>query len=168
MERFQNINVVFVQEEICLLAGTIDATEKYSPTTINALTFFSTISQLSIILKLVRRTSDTIIAAAYLYQNYPVDSREPLYAKLENDVATTCGLDHPNQMYQIMKYIYGLADAGNAYYIAYSEHMMSNVYKISKMDPCLFYKITDIEITFIMIHVDDTFICRNKVEFKVL
>jgi hypothetical protein len=33
------------------------------------------------------------------------------------------------------------------------------------MDPCLFYRINEIETTFIMIHVDDTFICSNKVEY---
>jgi hypothetical protein len=143
-----------------MLAGTIDPSETYSPT-INSLTF-STILQLAIIFKLIRRTSDTI--GAYLYQDYPINEREPLYTILERDVAIACGLD-PEQYYQIVRYLYGLADAGKAYYTSYSDHMMANGYEKSKMDPCLFYRINEIETTFIMIHVDDTFICSNKVEY---
>jgi hypothetical protein len=71
-----------------------------------------------------------------LYRDYPIDTREPLYTKLEENVAKTCGLD-PKQYYQIMKYLYGLADAGRAYYTAYSEHMIANGYQRSKMGPLL-------------------------------
>jgi hypothetical protein len=68
-----------------MLADTLAPSETYSPT-INALTTFATVLQLSIIFKLIRKTNDTI-GAYFLYQNYPIDEREPLYTKLEKPVA---------------------------------------------------------------------------------
>jgi hypothetical protein len=101
-----------------------------------------------------RKTVDTV--GAYLYQHYPTDKRV-LLTKLDPNVARICNLD-PNNYYQIVRYLYGLPDAGKAYYEAYSTHLIENGYKKSSFDPCLFYKINDQEMTFIVIHVDDTFI----------
>jgi hypothetical protein len=143
-----------------MLAGTLEPWETYSPT-INALTF-ATILQLAIIFKLIMKTNDTI--GAYLYQHYPIKEREPLYTKLERTIAIACGLD-PDQYYQIMMFLYGLSDAGKAYYVAYSTYLIENGYRRSRMDPCLFTRITEDETTFVMIHVDDTFICSNKTEY---
>jgi hypothetical protein len=76
---------------------------------------------------------------------------------LNPTVAEICSLD-PEQYYQIVRYLYGLPDAGKAYYEAYSAHLIENGYEKSSFDPCLFYKINENETTFVVIHVDDTFI----------
>ena len=47
-----------------------------------------------------------------------------------------------NQTYRIRRYIYGLPDAGRAYYDAYSEHLLEHGFVITVSDPCLFTKIS--------------------------
>ena len=135
-----------------MLTGILTTEETYSPT-INPLTF-ALILQLAVIFKMKKKTVDTV--SAYLYQQYPTHVRTIL-TKLEENVAEALGLD-PQQHYLIQRYLYGLPDAGKAYYEAYSQLLMNNGYKRSAMDPCLFYKINQEEATFIVIHVDDTFI----------
>ena len=137
-----------------LLKGLIKDT--YSPT-INSLTF-SVVHQLAIMRDMQRKTIDVV--GAYLYQDYPDDAL-PLIVTLEPAVATVCGLN-PNQSYRIRKYLYGLPDAGKAYYKAYSSHLISHGYRRSKSDPCLFSKVNDSERTYIVIHVDDTFVASNN------
>jgi len=139
------------------LKGVLGADQTYSPTIF--LLTFSVIFHLAIILKMFRRTIDTV--AAYLYQKYPTEAdRKPLYVRLEKLVAEVCGLD-PQQIYQVMRYLYGLPDAGKAYYAAVSGHLISNGYTISKLDPCLFYRVNADETTYITLHVDDTFVCST-------
>ena len=82
---------------------------------------------------------DTV--SAYLCQDYPQDAT-PLYLKLPKIIAQICGID-PKQTYRVKKYIYGLPDAGRAYYEAYSTHRIDNGFSRSIADPCLFYKFTD-------------------------
>jgi hypothetical protein len=137
----------------------LSADKTYSPT-VNNLTF-ATILQIAIIFNLKRRTIDVV--GAYLYQDFPLHDREPLYLKLEKLVAEACDLD-PEQIYQVKKFIYGLPDAGRAYYDAYSSHLIKHGYQKSFMDPCLFFKVDELETTFILIHVDDTFVCSNNLE----
>jgi hypothetical protein len=135
-----------------MLAGLLLADETYSPT-VSPLTF-ALILQLAVIFGMKRKTIDTV--GAYLYQKYPTDKRI-LITRLSPEVAKICDLD-PDQPYKIVRYLYGLPDAGKAYYEAYSSHLMQSGYKKSAFDPCLFYKISDEELTLIVIHVDDTFI----------
>jgi hypothetical protein len=135
-----------------MLANLLLPDETYSPT-VSHLTF-ALVLQLAVIFGMKRKTVDTV--GAYLYQDYPADKRT-LVTRLSPEVAKICNLD-PNQMYRIAKYIYGLPDAGKAYYEAYSTHLIASGYKKSKLDPCLFYKISETEFTMIVIHVDDTFI----------
>jgi hypothetical protein len=104
-----------------------------------------------------RQTLDVV--GAYLYQDYP-DDAVPLLVTLDSDVAHVCGLD-PNQSYRIRKYLYGLPDAGKAYFEAYRDHLTANGYTQAKADPCLFTKLTATERTYIVIHVDDTFIASS-------
>jgi len=60
-------------------------------------------------------------------------------------------------------FICGLLDAGSAYYGNSSSNLIDNGYIRSKMDPCLFYRVNEEEeITYIMIHVDDTLVCSNS------
>ena len=71
----------------------------------------------------------------------------------------------------MLQYIYGLPDAGRAYYDAYSEHLISNGYHRTASDPCLFFKILGSRRrVYIWIHVDDTLIAaddlRDIEEFK--
>lgn len=135
-----------------LILNLLTSEDTYSPT-ISPLTF-ALILQLAVIFGMKKKTIDTV--GAYLYQAYPSDKRQ-LFTTLDSKVAEVCNLD-PNQVYMVLRYIYGLPDAGKAYYEAYSKLLMDNDYVRSAMDPCLFYKITSTDTTFIVIHVDDTFI----------
>ena len=90
-----------------------------------------------------------------------------LYLKLEPGVAKACGLD-PMQLYRIRKYLYGLPDAGRAYYKAYSSHLQSNGYLQTISDPCLFVKLSAGERTYAWIHVDDTFVASTSASEIIL
>jgi len=79
-------------------------------------------------------TFDTV--AAYLHQKYP-DDLKPLYLKFPRALAEACDIN-PEQLYRIKKYLYGLPDAGRAYYLAYSIVLEQNGYVKSLSDPCLF------------------------------
>jgi len=72
-------------------------------------------------------------------------------------IAIACGLN-PDQLYRVNKFLYGLPDAGRAYYIAYSELLIANGYTRSQSDPCLFYSIKDEIWTYVWCHVDDMMI----------
>ena len=133
-------------------------TETYSPT-ISALAY-ATVHQISIIDKMESCTIDTV--GAYLYQNYP-DSEPPLYIILPSNVSTALHLD-PSIVYRIRKYLYGLPDAGRAYYKAYSELIISNGYQRSASDPCLFVRTYGSHRTYIWIHVDDTFVTSTSAQ----
>jgi hypothetical protein len=69
-------------------------------------------------------TIDTV--GASLYQDYPEEA-EPLFLRLEPEVALACGLE-PTQLYRVRKSLYGLPDAGRAYYHAYSTHLKNHGY----------------------------------------
>jgi hypothetical protein len=60
--------------------------------------------------------------------------------------------------YRIRKYLYGLPDAGLAYYKAYSAHLEAGGYSRTVSDPCLFIKLDGNHRTYVWTHVDDTFI----------
>lgn len=140
------------------LAGEIK--ETYSPT-ISALAY-AVVHQLAVIDNMEMCTIDTV--GAYLYQDYPDDAL-PIYMKFESAVANACGLD-PNQLYRIRKYLYGLPDAGRAYYQAYSQHLISHDYKQTISDPCLFVKFDGVNRTYVWIHVDDTFVATTNIREK--
>ena len=89
--------------------------ETYSPT-ISALAY-STVHQLAIIDRMKQCIVDTV--GAYLYQDYPTDA-VPLYLTLPKNVAEVCGYAADTK-FRIRKYLYGLPDAGRAYYRAYSQ-----------------------------------------------
>jgi hypothetical protein len=101
-------------------------------------------------------TFDTV--SAYLHQAYP-DTLKPLYLKLPKQLAEACGLN-PAQLYRVKKYLYGLPDAGRAYYLAYSTALEKHGYTKSFSDPCLFMRIDPSQNirTYVWIHVDDTFV----------
>jgi hypothetical protein len=128
----------------------------FSPT-VKPLTF-AFMLQLAITLQLIWCTAD--IKSAYL--NVPRPSLEtPILTKLEKFVAEICGLD-PAQLYRVDKCLYGLPDSGRHFYKHYRDVLIAEGYTMSKMDNCLFYKITDTEKTFIVLYVDDTLIFSNK------
>jgi hypothetical protein len=128
----------------------------FSPT-IKPLTF-AFMLQLAVTLQLIWCTAD--IKSAYL--NVPRPANEtPILTKLEKFVAEICGLD-PAQLYRVDKCLYGLPDSGRHFYKHYRDVLIAEGYTISKMDNCLFYKITDTEKTFIVLYVDDTLIFSNK------
>jgi hypothetical protein len=134
------------------------AQETYSPT-IGALTY-STLQNVALIDGMETMLVDTV--AAFLCQDYPYETSH-LYVKFEPLVAEICGYD-PTVRYQVRKYLYGLPDAGVAYYKEYSKVIMNNGYKKSKYDPCLFYLNTDMIRTYVWIHVDDTYLCSSTKE----
>ena len=126
----------------------------YSPT-VSMLTHTSLL-QLAIFDGMHMATFDTV--AAYLHQKYPEDLK-PLYLKFPRALAEACAIN-PEQLYRIKKYLYGLPDAGRAYYLAYSGVLQQNGYKKSLSDPCLFIYIDGAKgiRTYVWIHVDDTFV----------
>jgi hypothetical protein len=132
--------------------------ETYSPT-IGALAY-STVHQIAIIDRMKRITVDTV--GAFLTQFYP-DDAEPLYVVFPGNVATALNLD-PNQKYRVLKYIYGLPDAGVAFYRAYAAHLIAKGYVRTRSDPCLFVKIEGGVRTYVWTHVDDTFVCSTHQE----
>jgi histone deacetylase 1/2 len=132
--------------------------DTYSPT-VSTLAH-SVLHQIAVLDGMETCLMDTV--AAYLNQAYPEDAT-PLYLQLPRAVAEVCGLD-PNQVYRIKKYLYGLPDAGRAYYLAYREHLLQNGYAPTASDPCLFVRLTDKETTYIWFHVDDTFVASNAKE----
>jgi hypothetical protein len=84
------------------------------------------------------------VTGAYLYQEYPFE--QPLAVTLQSEVCDILGIAKE------------MSDAGKAYYIAFSNHIVENGYTKSLLDPCLFYKIHNDnvkDIILICIHVDD-------------
>ena len=137
----------------------LETPQSYSPTV--ATLTHNTIFQLAVKLKKVRATGD--ITAAYLQVSYPVD-RTPIVCKLEKLVATVCDLK-PDQVYHVMKSIYGLPDSGRAFYYAYKHHLLAVGYKQSRADPCLFIKdYKDEGTVWLEIHVDDTYLYGDTKE----
>ena len=126
----------------------------YSPT-VSMLTHTSML-QLAVHDRMSMATFDTV--SAYLHQAYP-DTLKPLYLKLPKQLAEACGLN-PAQLYRVKKYLYGLPDAGRAYYLAYSTALEKHGYTKSFSDPCLFMRIDPSQNirTYVWIHVDDTFV----------
>jgi hypothetical protein len=118
--------------------------------------------QLSIYDNMFMATYDTV--AAYLYQTYPAQAK-PLYLRLPRRVAQACNIP-PDQTYRVKKYLYGLADAGRAYYLAYSKLLTEKGYTKSLSDPCLFYRLVPEQgiRTMVWFHVDDTFVASTHKE----
>ena len=132
-----------------------DLSETYSPTV--GVATYSLMQTIAVIDELVEALVDTV--AAFLAQDYP-DDAPPLYVKLDPILAEIAGLN-PHQVYRIRKYLYGIPDAGRAYYKAYSGLLIRNGYIQSKFDPCLFFKVGDGKVTYVWIHVDDTFVAAS-------
>ena len=132
--------------------------ETYSPT-IAALAY-AAVHQVAVIDRMNACIVDTV--GAYLYQDYPKDARA-LFIVLPKAVSVCCGL-RPGALFRVRKYLYGLPDAGLAYYRAYSSHLIASGYKKSMSDPCLFYRVVGNERTYAWCHVDDTFVCSNHIE----
>ena len=133
------------------LAGLVDDT--FSPT-VGALAY-STVLQIAIIDAMKMMTVDTV--GAYLHQVYP-DDAPPLYMVLSDNVSLACNLP-VGQKYRIKKYLYGLPDAGRAYFKAYSSHLKSKGYSQTTSDPCLFTKRSASgAVLYAFFHVDDTFV----------
>ena len=80
---------------------------------------------------------------------------------MEQFVAKICGLD-PNQLYRIDKYLYGLPDSGKHFNRHNRDALIEEGHIMSNMDNCLFYKITEEEITSIVLFVDDTLIFSKR------
>ena len=76
-------------------------------------------------------------------------------------MATALHLD-PTATYRIKKYLYGLPDAGLAYYKAYSSYLIAGGFTRTVSDPCLFVKTGPLGTTYVWCHVDDTFICATS------
>jgi len=134
----------------------MDLPDTFSPT-IRTLTFLLVL-QIAIAKDLKCATQD--IKYAYLNVDIPADD-VPIITKLHPLVAEICGLD-PNQLYRIMKCLYGLPKSGKLWYEHYRNSLIKEGYTQSKLDPCLFFRINEEEITYICLFVDDTFVFSNS------
>jgi hypothetical protein len=106
-----------------LLTRFMHTLEKTSPT-INELTF-NFVLQLSIIYGFHRTCVD--VTGAYLYQEYPFE-QQSLAVILQSEVCDILGIEK-DQAFMLGRYIiYGMPDAGKAYYIAFSNHIVENGY----------------------------------------
>jgi hypothetical protein len=132
--------------------------QTFSPT-VKPLTF-AFMMQIAVTLGCIWCTAD--IKSAYL--NVPRPPGEiPILTKLEPFVAEICGLP-VQQLYRIEKCLYGLPDSGRHFYRHYRDALIAEGYVMSKMDNCLFYRVTDVETTFILLFVDDTLIFSKRQE----
>ena len=150
-----------LKARLCACGNELDEVESetYSPT-VSSLTH-SFMLQIAVHDRMFIQLIDT--KSAYLCQDYPQDVT-PLYIKLPKRVAEAINLN-PNQTYRVLKYIYGLPDAGRAYYDAYSSHLMENGFARTDSDPCLFFKIVGPRRrVYVWIHVDDTLIAADYLE----
>lgn len=147
-----------------LLSQFFDKSETFSPT-ISQITF-TTLLQISIILNLKRSTLDEV--AAFLYQDYPYESK-PLITYLQPLVATSLGYD-PSQLYSVRRHMYGTGGAGRAHFLANTKLLSDNGYTQSKLDPCLFYAFYTDSIIYIAIFVDDiiVFYSNNQLYNKLI
>ena len=127
----------------------------YSPT-IMPLTF-AFILQLSIIHGYSMATMD--IKSVYLNSPLPPDS-DWIITTLEPHIAIACTLD-PAQEYRITIALYGFPDSGRIFYQYYRLVLLSEGYIMSAFDNCLFYRISTLETTYVVVYVDDTFIFTN-------
>ena len=122
---------------------------------------FAWIQQLAM-KKLHRSTSD--VKLAYLNCIYP-DEADWIVVYLEPWIADALGIER-DQLFRVQRYIYGLTDAGRAFYNLFkSKFEEEGWYTMSKIDPCLFYRIQGDEETYIVIFADDSFVYSNRKEF---
>jgi len=131
----------------------------FSPT-VKPLTF-AWIQQLAIVKKLYRSTSD--VKLAYLNCIYP-DDIDWIVVYLEPWIADALGIER-DQLFRVRRYIYGLPEAGRAFYELFKSKLEEEGYTMSAMDPCLFYRIQGDEETYIVIFVDDSFVYSNRKEY---
>ena len=111
------------------------ASGEFSPT-VNALTCVL-LQNIALIDRMVQEESADV-TSAFLYPDYPQD-KTPLYLTIEDNVANLLG--EPRKcLYRCHKYIYGLPDAGKAFYEMYREHLKCYDYMPTISDPCLFVK----------------------------
>ena len=134
--------------------------ETFSPTVSSLV--HSLLLQLAITMRIHTATFDTV--AAYLQQIYP-ETLKPLYIRFPKRIAQAGKLE-PSQLYRVRKYLYGLPDAGRAYYLALSNHLRNNGYVMSIHDPCLFFKWVPTTAIRVLVwtHVDDMFVATSHTE----
>ena len=135
-----------------------DLVETFSPT-VSSLTC-AALQQIAVIDEMEQQLVDTV--GAFLGQDYP-DSAPALYVKLDRKVAEVCGLD-PDQVYRVVKYLYGIPDAGRAYYKAYRDTLIEQGYTQNEYDPCLFHLQGPNGVIYAWIHVDDTWVAASTKE----
>ena len=70
----------------------------------------------------------------------------------------------PAQENRIANALYGLPDSGRLFYQHYKAALLTEGYRMSTFDNCLFYHTAATETTYIIVYVDDTFIFSNSVE----
>jgi hypothetical protein len=142
----------------CLMGNMLEKgyAETYSPT-IGALTY-AIAQEIAVIDEMQSILVDTI--SAFLMQKYPWETSH-LYVRFDPKVEQICNLP-AGRWYQVRTYMYGLPDAGLAYYIEYSTLLVKQGYTRSKFDPCLFFRFEDEDRVYVWIHVDDTFVCASK------
>ena len=126
--------------------------QTFSPTVKSLI--FAFMMQMTVTLDCIWCTAD--IKSAYL--NIPRLTGEMLIlTKLEPFVAEICDLP-AQQLYSIDKCLYGLPDSGCHFYRHYRDALIAEGYVISKMDNCLFYRVNDVQTTFIVLFVSSSLV----------
>ena len=74
-------------------------------------------------------------------------------------------IERDHQLFRVRRYIYGLPDAGRAFYEQSKSKLQEEGYTMSEIDQCLFYRIQRNEETYIVIFVDDSFVYSNRKEY---
>ena len=135
--------------------------DTYSPTV--QATTLAVLQYISLTDNAVEALVDTV--GAFLMQKYPCGPEDKeVYVVLDDRVSDACGLVK-GQLWRVKRYLYGLPDAGRAYYAAFRELMVNNGFICSVFDPCLFFKRAGVKWTYAWCHVDDTYVsCSTQVE----
>jgi hypothetical protein len=155
---FQDLSVDKYKCRLCVCGNELygQVPETYSPT-VGALAH-AAVHQIAVMDNMKMCLVDVV--QAYLYHPYP-STAMPLYLVLPDNLSRACGLE-PGALYRIAKYLYGLPDAGLAYYKAYSAHLEAGGYRRTISDPCLFVKIDSRgNRVYVFCHVDDTMVCAD-------
>jgi hypothetical protein len=88
------------------------------------------------------------VKSAFL--NGPI--KEEVYVKQPPDFEDS---EYPNHVYKLSKALYGLKQAPRAWYECLGDFLITNVFKVRKVDPTLFTKIVAKDLFVCQIYVDD-------------
>lgn len=90
-----------------------------------------------------------------------------LNSKVKSEVYVNQPAGYENgttKVYKLMQALYGLRESPRSWYECFNRSMEEMKFKRSKYDYCLYINRENMEVTFILLFVDDMLICSNKLE----